>query len=102
MSHPFFDFFELIAHDDDALRAFAADPDGDPRAAALTAAQKAALMSRDFVQVQTLLFEENRNVRALLDPSQKGPASAAEPSSVLIGWNMVAPVLEKIDAASAP
>jgi hypothetical protein len=95
MEHPFFDFFEKIATDDTALKAFVDDPQGDPAAAQLTAEQRRALLSARFSEIDRLLREENRDVVALADSHGLGGASADGVQQ--IGWNM-APLMDQITA----
>lgn len=95
MEHPFFDFFEKIATDHTALEAFVADPHGDPAAAKLTAAQRDALFSANFSEIDALLRKENPDVVALADSHGLGGVSAAEVQQ--IGWNM-APLMDQITA----
>jgi hypothetical protein len=97
MSHPFSDFVDKIAKDDAALRRFVADPDGDPEAAALTPAQKTALLSGDDAQLKAALLAENPE----LLKQEAAQADAAQAPAPLIGWNMA--VLEgKIQVLKAP
>jgi hypothetical protein len=97
MSQPLLDFVHKIARDDAALRRFVADPAGDPDAAALTSAQKTALVSGDFAKLKAALIAENPSVAAQEDAKAK----AAQAAAPLIGWNMA--VLEgKIQVLKAP
>jgi hypothetical protein len=76
--HPFFDFIQKIGKNPAALKAFVADPMGDPAAAALTREQKEALLSADFSRIDTLVRAENPHFEhgAALTPGAQ------------IGWNM--------------
>ena len=75
---PFFDFIQKIGKDPAALKAFVADPMGDPAAAALTREQKEALLSAEFSKIDKLVRAENPHFEQ---------AAALAPGAQ-IGWNM--------------
>ncbi len=62
MPQPLFEFLNTIAVDAQALQRFIDDPDHDPDAAALTAAQKKAILDRDQQKIEDLLLQENPQV----------------------------------------
>ena len=96
MNHPFLDFLILIGTNPRALRAFVADPIGDPDAVHLTDLQKTVLANttvpagKKIDEIHALLKAENPAVESLLD----GPAGAVQ----AIGWNMSA-LMDQISAA---
>jgi hypothetical protein len=89
MSHPFFEFVNKIGSDPKALDAFVADPSGEAAAAHLTAAQKNALLSGTFQQIEALLNAE------------VGNCDTESMRVFKIGWNMRG-LPAQIQAAKAP
>jgi hypothetical protein len=90
MSTPLFDFVHLIAQNDNALRAFVADPFGDPAAANLTVAQRTALISGDFNQLKAELQKESPDLVKQEEAKSSAAAAAGLAAKPQIGWSMIA------------
>jgi hypothetical protein len=83
----FSEFFITIARDDAALNRFLSNPDGDPAASQLTAAQKAALLSGVWGNIVPLFRDDLKEVERQVDANPQ-PAAVA-PAPFAIGWNMI-------------